>query len=160
MTGVIQVNPGHHFELSSGGTLAGVMTFEGGGTFDWSGGTISASLTVAENSQLNVGGPYRKSLQSESGLGRVFTRGASFIAGSGEILFVSGETNAPVLCNEGWLTISASASLTDANCCVTSKLIPERGKSDRRHSGRRQLEPNRYHFCERRTDAFGRWHVT
>jgi hypothetical protein len=88
----------------AGASLAGTVAFTGGGTFTWTGGTISSTLDVRPECPVVIDGTAAKSLT-----GSLVVRGATTWRGGGAV-----QLSGP-LTNEGTLTIQASTQCTGAS---------------------------------------------
>ncbi len=96
--GASTLDAGGTLEVASG-VLAGSSAFLGSGTFNWTGGTISATLSLPANVSFNLNGDRVKSLDSAV----VTSAGPATWNGAGDLWF--GGTNGSTLVNNGTFTV-------------------------------------------------------
>ncbi|MGD1083115.1 MAG: hypothetical protein ABSA47_00025 [Verrucomicrobiota bacterium] len=130
--GVVNLTNGGAFELDAGGNLIGTGTFGGTGTFNWTGGVISAALSLQTNITFNLTGSADKTLflASLTNNGAAYWNGGNIVASYGSAInnnanFViqssgffydngleAGYYSLPVFVNNGWLQKTNSNGVT------------------------------------------------
>jgi hypothetical protein len=123
LSGPIEVAPESTLELSAdgiGGILSGAGTLNGGGTLDWTGGTITGALTIPKDSRLRIEGAPAKLLD-----GTLTNAGTAVFSDTGHLLL--GFNPAGVITNTGTFTAYLGSTFQGLSCCVDSPPFENQG---------------------------------
>src|SRR6185312_9732578 len=115
LMGNVNMGSGNTFQVGNNGNLSGISTLKGSSSsFSWTGGTISANLTVAGSA--NISGNNRMVLQSNGNgthTGLLTLNGATTLSGTGLMLF-----GPAIITNKGTFTAQPGSSISTFSCCV------------------------------------------
>jgi hypothetical protein len=132
---------GANFHLELGGidvgadaALGGTATFAGGGTIDWTGGTIEGNFTIGHGIRLVASGAHvnngRRILSGQDGLNGFV---ASTVTNHGTMVFANGAsvgTGGPahlVNASDGTIDIAPGVVFASGSCCVNPDQFVNRG---------------------------------
>ncbi len=123
LAGPFDVAPESTLEVSAdgaGGILSGAGSLNGGGTLDWTGGTITAALTILQGSRLRIAGAPSKLLA-----GTLTNAGTAVFSDTGHLLF--GFNPAGVITNTGTFTAYLGTTFQGLSCCVNPPRFENQG---------------------------------
>jgi hypothetical protein len=123
ISGPFNVAPESTLELSTdgvGGILSGAGSLEGGGTLDWTGGTITGALTIPKGGRLRVEGASAKLLN-----GTLTNAGTAVISDTGHLLF--GFNPVGGITNTGTFTAYLGSTFQGMACCVNPPRFDNQG---------------------------------
>lgn len=140
VTGTQTLGPDFHLELGSltdqsGSTLAGAAVLAGSGTFDWSGATIEADLTVAHGVTVHAAGVPthngRRVLQGSDttvtpAVPAPFTIHGRLVVDQGAEIGTAG-TARLVIASDGTLSLAPGSAFDSGACCVSPDRIVNHG---------------------------------
>ena len=141
MTGTQTLGPDFHLELGgldvgADSQLGGTPAFAGTGTFDWTGGTIEAAMTIGHGVRMNVSGVHINNGRRQL-LGLDTTANPAgdpvSVANHGVITldqggaFMTGARANLVNESDGTLDIAPGTTLTSGSCCVNPDRITNAG---------------------------------
>jgi hypothetical protein len=123
LAGPFEVAPESTLELSAegtGGVLGGAGSLNGGGTLDWTGGVITAALTVPQGSHLRIEGGLAKTLA-----GTLINAGTAVFSNTGHLLY--GFSPPGVITNTGTFTAYLGSTFQGMVCCVNPPRFENQG---------------------------------
>jgi hypothetical protein len=138
-TGTQTVGSGFHLELggltvNSGAQLGGTATFTGGGTFDWTGGTIEGNFTIAHGFTVHASGAHtdngKRVLSGQDGLSgsvaATFTNHGTmtFDQGAGVLTMAAAKL---VNASDGTLSLAPGTQFTTLSCCLNPSAVVNHG---------------------------------
>ncbi|GAA3824276.1 hypothetical protein [Nocardioides panacisoli] len=136
LSGTQMLGPDFHLELGTpedqaGGTLQGTAVLEGTGTFDWSGTTIEAALTVAHGVTLRASGePPNNGRRILAGMdGSVptpLTVHGRFVVDDGAVIG-TGVHSLIEIASDGTLSLAPGSSINGDSCCVSPDQVVNHG---------------------------------
>jgi glycoside hydrolase-like protein len=129
-TGTVNLADGTTLQLgldqnNSPGTLAGTATLRGSGAFSWTGGDLTADLTVSRPVTTSITGPAQKILD-DTGIahtGLLALDGPASVSGTGLVLGGSAR-----LTSTGTLQLLPGAEISAFSCCVAPAQLVNRGR--------------------------------
>jgi hypothetical protein len=113
LSGPFEGTPDATLELSTkgtGGSLSGQGRMDGGGTLDWTGGSLSAALGIPQNSHLRIEGSPSKLLT-----GTLAISGTAAFSDTGQLLF--GFNPPGIITNTGTFTAYLGTHFQGLSCC-------------------------------------------
>jgi hypothetical protein len=121
--GPFDLDPESTLEISAdgvGGVLGGAGSLNGGGTLDWTGGTITAALTIPQSSRLRIEGGLSKILA-----GTLINAGTAVFSDTGHLLYGFGPPG--VITNTGTFTAYLGTTFQGMVCCVNPPRFENQG---------------------------------
>jgi hypothetical protein len=119
-SGTLTLDPSLTFDLDTNGSLDGVFSAAGSGTFDWTGGDLSGTISMPSTIPINVSGTTRHQVTLRP------NAATSVLTTHGPVSIASGTTSSPDTVwvnpgnqwvNAGTLTVAANTELAAASCC-------------------------------------------
>lgn len=139
MNGKQNLGKGFHLELgddgSSGASLGGTATFTGTGTFDWSGGTLMANLTIAHGVKTVLSGAndgngrrllFGQDTSSGKGVRATVTAHGPIVVDQHANLFTQYRAHL-VVAADGSLSLAPGTGIDASTCCTRPDTITNDG---------------------------------
>ena len=126
--GTLSLGTGFHLDLGPQACLDGTGTITGAGSFDFTGGNLAATLTIAPGALMHVTGANGKDLSAFScGThdGKITNNGKILVDHKGPLSL--GQAGTITTSSAGTFAIAPGATVTTDSCCGTKKLLVNNG---------------------------------